>query len=209
SALEQQQPDGVLVRHWGALERFRDTTRRPWLHGDFSLNVTNSLTAAHLLESGLDTITASHDLDAPRLMRLAENTEAGRLVVVVQHRIATFHTEHCVYAHLLSEGRDHLSCGRPCEIHEVALRDHQGRDHPVIVDAGCRNTVFNRERQTGARLVPDLIDRGVRRFRVEFVRETRAEARRSLESWQALLNGAISAETLEQRLGTVDRIGVL
>ncbi|HTQ06138.1 MAG TPA: DUF3656 domain-containing protein, partial [Polyangiaceae bacterium] len=53
-------PDAVLVRHWGALmhfSRLRDRNeaarRELALHGDFSLNVTNSLTAHHLLELGL------------------------------------------------------------------------------------------------------------------------------------------------------------
>ena len=35
--------------------------------GDFSLNVTNSLTAAHLFDWGLDTLTAAHDLDESQL----------------------------------------------------------------------------------------------------------------------------------------------
>ena len=41
-------------------------------------------------------------------------------------------------AHLLSNGRDHRTCGRPCERHEVSLRDDAGRIHPVLVDAAVR-----------------------------------------------------------------------
>ena len=83
----------------------------------------------------------------------------------VHHHIPTFHTEHCVYAHLLSDGRDYKTCGRPCEQHQVALRDRVGLVHPVIVDVGCRNTVFNAQAQSAASLVPELLARGVRRFR--------------------------------------------
>ena len=61
---------------------------------------------------------------------------AGRVAVTVHHHIPTFHTEHCVYAHLLSTGRDYRTCGRPCEQHEVALRDRVGLVHPV--DRRCR-----------------------------------------------------------------------
>jgi hypothetical protein len=39
----------------------------------------------------------------------------------------------------------------------------------VIVDVGCRNTVFNGELQSAAALVPEIVARGVRRFRFEFV----------------------------------------
>ena len=43
----------------------------------------------------------------------------GRVDVVLHHRMPTFHTEHCVYAHLLSGGRDHRTCGTPCERHQA------------------------------------------------------------------------------------------
>ena len=212
SALENNAPDAVLVRHWGALVRFREggiSGRRPRLHGDFSLNVTNSLTAWHLFDVGVETVTVSHDLNEAQLLDLLDNVPAERMTVVVQHRISTFHTEHCVYAHLLSEGRDYRTCGRPCEKHEVSLQDHLGQQHPVIVDAGCRNTVFDGEVQTAAGLVPKLIDRGVRRFRVEFVRETREEAARALAAWADILSGAAHPADLARRLGTREQVGVV
>jgi putative protease len=188
-------PDAVLVRHWGALVHFQamaDDPHRPLLHGDFSLNVTNSITAAELFDRGLDTLTAAHDLDREQLLALLDAAPAERFTVVLHHRIATFHTEHCVYAHLLSEGRDFRTCGRPCEHHEVALRDHTGRTHPVIVDVGCRNTVFNDEVQSAAALVPELVARGVRRFRVELVRESFDETARVLTVYRELLAGRIA-----------------
>ena len=117
--------------------------RPPVLHGDFSLNVTNSITAAWVLQHGLATVTAAHDLDRDQLFALLATAPRGRIAVTVHHHIPTFHTEHCVYAHLLSQGRDYRTCGRPCERHQIALRDRVGLVHPVNVDVGCRNTVFN------------------------------------------------------------------
>jgi putative protease len=204
-------PDAVLVRHWGALVHFQALgadAARPLLHGDFSLNVTNSITAAELFDRGLDTLTAAHDLDRAQLMALLAAAPAERFTVVLHHRIATFHTEHCVYAHLLSEGRDFRTCGRPCEAHEIALRDHTGRTHPVIVDVGCRNTVFNGEVQSAAELVPELIAQGVRRFRVEFVREIRAEAGRVLTAYAALLAGRITPRECVVQAEAQARYGV-
>ena len=156
SHTERLKPDAVLVRHWGGLEHFRTLPedRRPEVHGDFSLNVTNSVTAHHLLGLGLDTVTAAHDLDARQLHALLIRVPPHRVTVTVHHHIPTFHTEHCVYAHQLSEGRDYRTCGRPCEQHRVALRDPQGLDHPVVVDVGCRNTVFNATAQSAASEVP-------------------------------------------------------
>jgi len=208
-ALARLEPDGFLVRHWGGfVHGAPGAGRRPLLHGDFSLNVTNSITARMLLSRGLDTITASHDLDEAQLFAMLAQVPAERVAVVLHHRIATFHTEHCVYSHLLSAGRDHRTCGRPCEEHAVSLRDHLGHEHPVIVDAGCRNTVFNADVQSVAGLVPRLVTAGVRRFRVEFVRETREEAARVLAAYTALLTGRVRPADLLRDLGVRAQQGV-
>lgn len=205
-------PDGVLVRHWGAVMHFAEglgaLEAPPILHGDFSLNVTNGLTAAHLFGLGLDTLTAAHDLDADQLFTLLDRAPAGRIAVTVHQHIPTFHTEHCVYAHLLSNGRDIRSCGQPCADHEVGLRDHRGHVHPVVVDPACRNTVYNAQAQSAAGLVPRLLDAGVRRFRVEFVRESADDALRTLVGYRALLAGETTPGALVERLRVHEQFGV-
>jgi putative protease len=204
-------PDAILVRHWGAAMYFRElpeSAQRPILHGDFSLNVTNSVTASHLLGLGLDTLTAAHDLDQAQLFALLDHVPAERMTVAVHHHIPTFHTEHCVYAHLLSGGRDFRSCGRPCEQHRVSLRDHVGLVHAVVVDVGCRNTVFNAQAQSAAGLVPRLIERGVHRFRVELVRETADETRRILTAYSDLVSGRIPPRDAVRRAGAHEQFGV-
>ena len=207
--IAQLAPDGVLVRHWGGLMHFAERGHDGLaLHGDFSLNVTNSLTARHLLGLGLDTFTAAHDLDAVQLHAMLEHVPAERTTVVVHHHIPTFHTEHCVYAHLMSKGADFRTCGRPCESHELALRDRVGLVHPVVVDVGCRNTVFNAQAQSAASLLPKLIERGVRRFRVELVCESRDEAARVLAAYRDLLAGRIGPAEAVRRAGVHEQFGV-
>lgn len=205
------EPDGVLVRHFGAMMRCLDRRRegaRFALHGDFSLNASNSLTVRHLLALGLDTVTASFDLDERQLDAMLREVPAGRVAVIAHHRIPTFHTEHCVYSHLLSNGRDFRSCGRPCERHRVALRDHTGREHPVIVDVGCRNTVFHHAAQQSAAWTTRLRERSVRRLRVEFVRESGRHVERVLTAWRDLLAGRIDATELARRTGATGQVGV-
>ncbi|MEZ5964579.1 MAG: U32 family peptidase [Planctomycetota bacterium] len=204
------EPDGVLVRHLGALVLFAalPDDRRPLLHGDFALNATNSLSVEQLLAAGLDTWTPAHDLDQAQMRALLAAVDPTRATATLHVRMPTFHTEHCVYAHLLSDGRDFHTCGRPCERHQLALRDHLGFEHPVIVDAGCRNTVFNSRVQTSAALAPDLVRAGVRRFRVEFVRESAAETAAALAAYAELLRGEIAAPELQRLLRAEAHIGV-
>lgn len=203
-------PDGVLTRHWGALMHFAGLpdAERPQVHGDFSLNVANSATAHHLLHLGADTLTAAHDLDERQLLDLLEHFPAERLTVVAHHHIATFHTEHCVYAHTLSHGRDFRSCGRPCESHRLALRDHLGQAHPVVVDVGCRNTVFNAAAQSAPSVMLRLAARGVRRFRLEFVSETGAQCGEVLRAWRGLFEGELTPEGLLERVGAHEQFGL-
>ena len=206
--LARLEPDFVVVRSWGSLAYFAALAAPPELHGDFSLNVTNSITTGWVLDRGVSTITAAHDLDRDQLFALLANAPAGRIAVTVHHHIPTFHTEHCVYAHLLSTGRDFRTCGRPCEHHQVALRDRVGLVHPVIVDVGCRNTVFNAQAQSAASLVPELLARGVRRFRVELVRETAAEATRLFAAYAALVTGTIAAAEVVRAVAVHEQFGV-
>ncbi len=223
--LEALAPDAVLVRHWAACMHFASVRARkrttgspgrhgrvdedaPLVHGDFSLNVTNSLTAMHLLGLGLDTLTVSYDLDELQLFALLERVPPSRIAVTVHHHIPTFHTEHCVYASTLSQGRDFRTCGRPCEEHQIALRDRVGLSHPVIVDVGCRNTVFNAQAQSAAGLVERLVRSGVRLLRVEFVRESREEAVTVLDAYGALLAGEIGPEEVVRRAGAHEQFGV-
>lgn len=201
------EPDALLVRGLGALA---EATRAgvPCI-GDFSLNVTNRLTAAEVLGRGLSAFTPSFDLDAAQLRALVDSAFAPFAEVVVHHPMPLFHMEHCVIAALLSEGRDHLSCGRPCEHHAVALRDRAGMDHPVEADVGCRNTVFHASPQSAADLVPALLKAGVRRFRVELVREGAAEVTRVVTSYRSLLAGHASAAEVWRALKAEGGYGVV
>ena len=206
--LARLKPDAVLVRHWGALVHFAGRPDRPEVHGDFSLNVTNALTGRHLLGLGADTVTAAHDLDAAQLGALLDALPPERVTVTVHHHIPTFHTEHCVYAHTLSTGRDFRSCGRPCERHRVALRDPKGLEHPVVVDVGCRNTVFHAAAQAAVGEVPGLLRRGVRRLRVELVWETGPQAEQVLRTWQGVIRGNLGRADALRRLGVHEQFGV-
>jgi putative protease len=205
---ERLRPDGILARHLGAVEHFRKNAHTESVHGDFSLNATNALTARTLLELGLSTLTPAYDLDLAQLLDLCAGVPGERLEVTIHQHLPLFHNEHCVYSHLLSNGRDFHDCGRPCEKHLIQLRDGMGMEHPVIVDVGCRNTVFNARAQSAASCLPQLLDAGVRRFRVELVRESAGETRRVLRAYSDLLRGARTSKQVIADVGALEKYGV-
>ena len=197
--------DGVLVRNYEHLKFFADTRRV----GDFSLNVANRLTADYFKNHfGLERVTASYDLNVLQLDALLQAAPPAWFEVTIHQHMPMFHMEHCVFCAFLSKGKDYHDCGRPCDKHEVKLRDRTGAEHPLKADAGCRNTVFNSQAQTGAEFVERLIALGVKNFRVEFLNETPEEVVRTITKYRQLLRGEISGTTLWRELKLFNQLGV-
>jgi putative protease len=201
-------PDAVLVRSLGALFEIGQQTS-PIRIGDFSLNVSNQLTAREVLSRGVSAFTPSFDLDSPKLVALLSGALAPYAEVVVHHPMPLFHMEHCVIAALLSEGKDHLTCGRPCERHQISLRDRANMDHPVEADVGCRNTVFHASAQSAAELVTTLTTAGVRRFRIELVRESAEDTVRVVRAYRSLLDGRLGGREVFRELRASGGYGVV
>jgi putative protease len=189
----------ILVRSTGLLHTLAQEAG-PALIGDFSLNAANQLTANLLLGLGLARITPTHDLNADQVAELARTLGPERVEVVAYQHLPVFHTEHCVFCRFLSTGTSYKDCGHPCESHRIALRDQQGRAHPVMADVGCRNTVFGAEAQEASRHLDDLRAAGVRHLRLEFVHESAADVRAVAGAFADALADRISAAALTSRL---------
>jgi putative protease len=198
-------PDAVLVRNLGAMRFFRREHPTIPLVGDASLNVANELSAAPLLEAGLARLTPGCDLNFAQLADVLARIDPARIEVVAHQHVPMFHMEHCVFASRLSEGRDSGTCGRACEGRVVEMRDRIGEDHPLIAEASCRNTVFNSHAQSAAERVPEMIRLGVRRFRVELLRESREDVGPLLECYARLIAGLDDGESAWRRVGRTCR----
>jgi putative protease len=189
----------ILVRSAGMLHALREREHAP-LIGDFSLNAANALSAEAYLCLGAERLTPTHDLNADQISAMARAVGAGNFEVVASHHLPVFHTEHCVYCRFMSKGTSYKDCGRPCEQHRIALKDPQGRAHPVIADVGCRNTVFGAEAQEASAHLLDWLSAGIRHFRVEFVHESSKQVKKVSEAWRQALDGKIDPASLGTEL---------
>ncbi|MBN9694044.1 MAG: U32 family peptidase [Verrucomicrobia bacterium] len=203
--VRSSQADGYLVRNYDHLRFFAGSRRR----GDFSLNVANPLTAElYRRQHELERVTVSYDLNAAQVESLLRAAPASWFELTLHQHMPMFHMEHCVFCAFLSSGTDFRNCGRPCDRHDVRLRDRVGQEHPLKADVGCRNTVFNARAQTGAEYCERFLALGLRAFRVEFVQESAEEVKRTLARYRALLRGEITGRQLWQELKVSSQLGV-
>jgi putative protease len=197
--------DGYLVRNYDHLKFFAGTRRV----GDYSLNVANRISADYFKNHfDLERVTASYDLNVIQLDALLSAAPPEWFEVTIHQHMPMFHMEHCVFCAFLSKGRDYHDCGRPCDKHDVRLRDRVGAEHPLKADAGCRNTVFNSQAQTGAEFVERLLALGVRNFRVEFLNESPDDVVKTISRYRQLLRGEITGTQLWRELKLFNQLGV-
>jgi putative protease len=201
-------PDGVLVRNLATIDFFQERFPAFPLYGDYSLNVANELTAGLFAERGLSSLVPGYDLNLEQLEGLLARVDAGLFEIVLHQHIPMFHMEHCIFSHVLSNGKDFHDCGRPCDRHRVELRDHVGEAHPLAADVGCRNTLYNAHAQSAAPYVLRLRERGVSRFRVELLRETADEAQALLATYARVLAGIDSGPRMWQELKVLNQVGI-
>ena len=203
--VRSSQADGYLVRNYDHLAFFANERRI----GDYSLNIANRLTADYFKNQfGLERVTASYDLNFTQLEALLQAAPPEWFEVTIHQHMPMFHMEHCVFCAFLSTGTDYTNCGRPCDKHDLKLRDRVGAEHPVKADAGCRNTVFNSLAQTGADYVSRMLALGVRHFRIEFLNETPDQTAQTIERYRQLLRGEITGPQLWRELKLLNQLGV-
>ncbi|QOY35682.1 DUF3656 domain-containing U32 family peptidase [Anaerobacillus isosaccharinicus] len=202
------EPDAILVRNLGSVQYYLDQKVDLPLIGDFSLNVANHKAAELFLERGLKRVTPSYDLNIQQMVDLLGAAPAHDLEVVIHQHLPMYHTEHCVYCTFLSEGTDYTNCGRPCEDHRISLEDRVGFSHPVRVDVGCRNTVFNAIDQSGAEYISHFLELGVEHFRVEFLEEDAKKVTEVLSLYREALLGKRSGTSVWKSLKATNQLGV-
>jgi len=179
--LALKKPDVFLVRNAGSLNYIIKSgmAEEFELVGDFSLNITNSLSAGYYLSRGLSRITSSYDLidesvknsDITRLESLLKNTDAARIEVIASYYLPSFYMEYCPYAHHLGKGGNYKTCGYPCKDHVIDLKDRVGEKHPLLTDQNCRNTMYNGRKRNLNGFIQQLKQMGVINFRLEALRD--------------------------------------
>ena len=153
-------------------------------------------------------MTASYDLNVDQLLDLLDATPPSWLEVVIHQQMPMFHMEHCVFCAFLSPGTDATNCGRPCDHHDVKLRDRVGTEHPLKADVGCRNTLYNAVPQTAAEYLPRLQKHGARFLRIEFLDDAPEAVERTITLYREVIAGKRDGKSLWRELKAANHYGV-
>lgn len=207
--IERISPDLILIRNLGSLHYF--TKVKPFageLRGDFSLNVTNHITAEYLLSKGLTSVTASYDLNSNQVLDLLQTTDAGKLEITAHQYMPSFHMEHCVFAAYLSSGSSFRDCGKPCEKHRVELKDQFGNRHQIKADPECRNTLYNATSQSAARFIDSWKKLGLGFIRYEALYEKGDELIGKIRGYEDILTGKKPPSQVISELKLLEKYGL-
>ena len=128
-ALKARGVTQALIGNLGLLPAVRQAGLA--LRGDLGLNAANSWTLKFLARGGFLSVTASGELTARQIEKLAKPLPTE---MVVYGRLPVMITDNCVIRN--SAGR--CSCATP-----TSMSDAFGGVYPVVKDFGCRNLIFD------------------------------------------------------------------
>lgn len=199
-------PDFILVRNPGALVYLQDSGIP--LEGDYSLNVSNILSAEWFLSQGLRSLHPSLDLNAIGTEKLLENFGGAHFEVSVFEHLPAFYMEHCLYAANLTSAERFPYCKQICSKHHIDILDHKGALHSLVPDAECRNTLYLERPQSALNLVPAFKKLGVRKFRLEMLEESANEVADKTRLYAQAIRGKLSLATAAKLIGAEEKYGV-
>ncbi len=140
---------------------------------------------------------------------MLRRSRSGLFEVVIHQHMPMFHMEHCVYAAFLSEAArtGATAAGRATGTASICATASEPT-FPVVVDAGCRNTVFNAVAQSAAEFLPRMRALGLRHFRIELLRETPEQVGPLLEQYGRVLAGLDDGRGTWRQLRVQNQLGV-
>ena len=161
----------ALVGNLGLLAPAREAGMR--LHGDFGLNIYNSVSMNVLRSLEVCSALVSFEMTLPQIRDLSKAVNAE---ILAYGRMPLMITEQC-----LIQGRTG-EC--TCHLGNTKLTDKTGAEFPVIKDGNsCRSVLFNGKKLSWLDRQDDLAKLGVWAIRLYFTTENAREVDRVLEDY--------------------------
>lgn len=195
-------PDAISVGNLGTIRMAEELSSIP-LHGDYPLNIYNSITANYLTGLGLTSLTLSPELTFAQVEDLASK-KLAQLECLVHGYITLMISEYCMLGSFM--GGDNIKkCTRPCFKGQYWLKDRKEELFPIATDQFCRMHVFNAKELSMLPHVPRLMRSGVSRLRIEAKYSSLKEVARITGLYRSLIDlGDQHPLLIEDKIASVE-----
>jgi putative protease len=166
---QKLQPDAIAISNLGALHVAKELTSLP-LHGDYPLNIYNSISIDFLATQGISSMTLSPELNFSQIEELA-NDQNFDLECLVHGYITLMVSEYCTIGSYLGKV-DTGKCNQACLRREYWLNDRKDEIFPIATDQFCRMHVLNAKELSMLPHVPRFGMMGIKRIRIEGKKST-------------------------------------
>ena len=176
---------------------------------DFSLNVSNALSADWLLAGqGVRRVTPAAELPLEGLRQLTSVIGDDGLEVILHRHTPVMHMAHCIAAAWLARGASGEACRAACRRMKFVLVDRIGERLAVTCDENHHNAIFAPMASSAADDIGAFRGMGIFNYRLELLQESADQARQLVELYTTWLaaDGA-PAEAMRQlaRMGLRSR----
>jgi len=161
---KELKPAAISVGNIGLLHIAKQLVDVP-LHGDYPLNIYNSITAKYFGDLGLASLTLSPELTFSQVEQLAAKDHV-QLECIVHGYLTLMISEYCMLGGLLG-GQDDGQCNQACRGGQFWLKDRKNELFPIVTDQFCRLHILNGKELSMLPHVPRFRRAGINRLRYE------------------------------------------
>ncbi len=164
----------VFAGNIGTIEKFKENYE---IYGDFTLNLTNSISAEFFEELGVKNINASVELNLKNIKTL--NTNNMKLSAFAYGHIPLMITESCIKSNIRKN---------KCDKNPIILKDRKGEEFIVDCEDCSKNVIYNPYPVMMADKLREIEEAGIGSFRIHFTFENKAQVEEILHCFKTRQN---------------------
>ncbi|MBP3448293.1 MAG: U32 family peptidase [Clostridia bacterium] len=159
----------ILVGNIGYLKAFAPNYN---IYADYSLNITNTLSAEFLEQKGVKSITASVEANLKNVKNII--TEDADLCILGYGQIPLMITQSCIKSNLRGK----------CDKSDLTITDRKGEEFVIACENCSQNAIYNPYPIMMSDKLNDIRAAGVNCVRLHFFRENKAQVQEIIHSFK-------------------------